>query len=99
MEKEKILNQIKVNKLNGMDYSFLISQLCVLNNANYENMQKVVDVLIMEKKITATSTPQKQSQVEQKNIVQTNKFNYMKFAKKIVKTQFLLKILPKYRII
>ena len=36
MDKEKILQQIQVNKLENLEYSFLISQLCVLNNKSFE---------------------------------------------------------------
>ena len=47
MDREKILEQIKVNKLENFEYTFLISQLCVLNNKTYEVVQKIVDQLIL----------------------------------------------------
>ena len=43
---DKILDQIKRNKLITLEYDFLIAQLCVLNNKPYEEMKEVVDNLI-----------------------------------------------------
>ncbi len=46
--KNKILNQIAVNKLADLDYEFIIAQLCVLNNKPFEDMKQVLDELIVE---------------------------------------------------
>ena len=51
MDKNKILEQIQINKLGNLDYEFLISQLCVLNNKTFEEIKKYVDQLIFEKLI------------------------------------------------
>ena len=47
MEKNKILNQIEVNRLTELDYEFIIAQLCVLNNKPFEDMKQVLDELIV----------------------------------------------------
>ena len=51
MEEEKILQQIKINKLEQFDEDFIIAQLCVLNNKPFNEMKKVVDKLILQKRI------------------------------------------------
>ena len=43
---EKILLQIKTNKLEKFDVDFIIAQLCVLNNKPFEDMKSVVDRMI-----------------------------------------------------
>jgi len=43
---DKILEQIKRNKLINLEYDFLIAQLCVLNNKPYVEMKEAVDNLI-----------------------------------------------------
>lgn len=43
----KYLNQIKTNKLENLDYDFIIAQLCVLNNKPFEEMKNVLDELIL----------------------------------------------------
>ena len=43
---DKVLEQIKRNKLINLEYDFLIAQLCVLNNKPYVEMKEVVDNLI-----------------------------------------------------
>ena len=43
---EKIIHQIEINKLDGMEYGFVIGQLCVLNNKPYEEMTNVVEKLV-----------------------------------------------------
>ncbi|MBR2467636.1 MAG: ribonuclease R [Clostridia bacterium] len=48
MEKNKILNQIEVNRLAELDYEFIIAQLCVLNNKPFEDMKQALDELIVE---------------------------------------------------
>lgn len=48
MEKNKILNQIEVNRLAELDYEFIIAQLCVLNNKPFEDMKQILDELIVE---------------------------------------------------
>ena len=85
MEKEKLLEQIQINKLENLEYNFLISQLCVLNNKAFEVMQKEVDQLIMEKKINVVGAPINliQPKVEKK----PDKLDYMKYAKKKNKKQ------------
>ncbi len=42
----KIENQITINKLIGLEYDFVIAQLCVLNNKPYEDMKIALDNLI-----------------------------------------------------
>ena len=42
----KYLSQIKTNKLENLDYEFIIAQLCVLNNKPFEHMKKALDDLI-----------------------------------------------------
>ncbi len=42
----KYLSQIKTNKLENLDYEFIIAQLCVLNNKPFEEMKKALDDLI-----------------------------------------------------
>lgn len=48
MEKNKILNQIEINRLAELDYEFIIAQLCVLNNKPFEDMKQVLDELIVD---------------------------------------------------
>ena len=42
----KIENQISTNKLAGLEYDFVIAQLCVLNNKPYQDMKNELDNLI-----------------------------------------------------
>lgn len=46
--KEKVLNQIKHNKLENYDLDFVIAQVCVLNNKPFEDMKNIVEELIRE---------------------------------------------------
>ena len=48
MDKNKILNQIEVNKLSNMSYKFIIAQLCVLNNKPFDEMKNALDQLIVD---------------------------------------------------
>lgn len=48
---EKVLTQIKNNKLENEEYSFVIAQICVLNNKSYSEMKMIVDNLIAAEKI------------------------------------------------
>lgn len=48
MDKNKILNQIEVNKLSNMSYEFIIAQLCVLNNKPFDEMKNTLDQLIVD---------------------------------------------------
>ena len=41
-----ILEQIKVNKLENLEYDMIVSQLTVLNNKPYETIKEFVDKLI-----------------------------------------------------
>ena len=82
MDREKILQQIKLNKLENLEYSFLISQLCVLNNKSFEEVQKIVDQLLFEKEITAKDVPVKEDVVEEVKPKKVDKYDYLKFAKK-----------------
>lgn len=43
---EKILDQIKTNRLSDYDYDFLLAQLCVLNNKSWAEMKQIVDDMI-----------------------------------------------------
>ncbi len=46
IDKTIIENQIQINRLLGMEYDFVIAQLCVLNNKPYQDMKKELDRLI-----------------------------------------------------
>ncbi len=48
----KYLDQIERNKLHLLDYDFLITQLCVLNNKPFVDIKEIVDKLISLGKIT-----------------------------------------------
>lgn len=76
MDEKQVLNQIKINKLNGLEYSFIISQLCVLNNKSYQDVRDVVDGLIAKGKVKVKGV------VPPNNQVTTTKNNYEKFAKR-----------------
>jgi len=41
-----IRSQIDVNKLLGLEYDFVIAQLCVLNNKPYQDVKSALDDLI-----------------------------------------------------
>ena len=88
MDKEKILEQILINKLESFEYDFLISQLCVLNNKTFEDMQKIVNQLIFEKKITPKNIPIQELPKEEKKKLKTDKYEYLKFAKKKKKKEY-----------
>ena len=51
MNPEKILEQISVNKLDRLEYPYLIAQLCVLNNRPYEEIKVMVDDLLKKGKL------------------------------------------------
>ncbi len=53
---EKIIQQVKINKLEQYERAFMIAQLCVLNNKSFEEIKKIVDRLILQKKITCKDT-------------------------------------------
>ncbi len=44
--REKMIHQIEVNRLEGLEYGFVVGQLCVLNNKPYEEMSIALDKLI-----------------------------------------------------
>ncbi len=46
MDKNKVLNQIEVNRLANLPYEFIIAQLCVLNNKPFEEVKSLLDQLI-----------------------------------------------------
>lgn len=46
MDKNKILNQIEINKLANLPYEFIIAQLCVLNNKPFEEVKSLLDQTI-----------------------------------------------------
>ncbi len=52
-----VLLQIEKNRLHDLDYEFLISQLCVLNNKPYADMQVVVDFLLKSGRISVVDAP------------------------------------------
>lgn len=76
MDTKHILNQIKINRLDGQEYGFLVSQLCVLNNRPYDEVREIVDELIRQKKVSVTGA------IKPNNQVKTTKQNYEKFAKR-----------------
>ena len=51
MNPDKILEQINVNKLDKLEYPYLIAQLCVLNNKPYEEIKVMVDSLLANGKL------------------------------------------------
>lgn len=51
MDYNKYLDQIEKNKLDMLDYDFLIVQLCVLNNKPFVDMKEIVDNLIHSGKL------------------------------------------------
>ena len=88
MDREKLLQQIQINKLENLDYQFLISQLCVLNNKSFEVVQKIVDQLIFEKLITVENAPVKETPPQEPKREKVDKYEYLKFAKKKSKKQY-----------
>ena len=54
---ERIEFQIKNNKLDELDYDFVVFQLCVLNNKPYNEMKSALDELIKDKKIILKNSP------------------------------------------
>lgn len=69
-DRNKIENQITSNRLAGLEYDFVIAQLCVLNNKPYEDMKMQLDNLIdagiyslnnniLEKSTTSIPNPKK----------------------------------------
>ena len=76
MDKNQILNQIKINRLDGCDYAFVVSQLCVLNNKPYDDVREIVDELVKQRKIKVSGA------IAPNNKVKTDKSNYEKFAKR-----------------
>lgn len=50
MNPDKILEQININKLDRLEYPYLIAQLCVLNNKPYEEIKVIVDDLLKKNK-------------------------------------------------
>lgn len=76
MDINQIYNQIKINRLDGQEYGFIVSQLCVLNNKAYDDIRGFVDQLVREKKISVAGF------VPPNNQVKTDKSNYEKVAKR-----------------
>ncbi|MBE5757657.1 MAG: ribonuclease R [Clostridiales bacterium] len=75
MELDKIIiEQIKKNKLTGYDFEFIVSQVAVLNNKSYEEIEEICKRLVVEKKIklknAKTQEPKKQK-VDRKSIDRT----------------------------
>lgn len=74
---DKIIHQIEMNRLDGVEYGFLVGQLCVLNNKPYDEMTTVVDKFISagiliknsdnlvaikkKSKVTSTTMPNKKT--------------------------------------
>ena len=76
MDSNQILNQVKINRLDGEEYGFIISQLCVLNNKPYDEVRDVLDDLVAQGKVRVKGV------VPPNNNVKTDKTNYEKFAKR-----------------
>lgn len=78
MDKKKILEQIRINKLDHLDYAFLVAQLCVLNNIPYGQMSEFVDGLIQSGDLKLQSDKSTQEVKEQpkpkKSKVQKNEY-------------------------
>ena len=86
---EKILNQIEKNRLGTLEYDFLVSQLCVLNNKPFEEMKVIIDTMIDNGEIVVKGVEKKNPvkkydpKAKDKNGVQA----YMKKGKKRTKKQ------------
>ena len=70
MDSNQILNQVKINRLDGEEYGFIISQLCVLNNKPYDAVRDVLDDLVAQGKVRVKGV------VAPNNNVKTDKTNY-----------------------
>lgn len=66
---EKILQQIKINKLEQFDTKFIIAQLCVLNNKPFDEIKKIVDRLILLRKVVPKDVPEQLSGKGKKKLV------------------------------
>lgn len=71
---QKILEQIKVNNLNNIDYDFLVQQICVLNNKPYAEIKVVIDDLIRHNKIVVSDKQSNTSYKNDGNIIIKNSF-------------------------
>lgn len=65
---ELIIKQIKSNKLENLEYEFIISQLSVLNNKPYELIKMTVDRLIGDKKLNLKCKKNNQTKKEKRNM-------------------------------
>lgn len=94
MDDNKILEQISINKLDRLEYPYLIAQLCVLNNKPYEEIKVVVDELIKKGKITLNGeqSPEfametKPEQIKEKQPKQRTKVSNKKYGKPLKKSK------------
>ncbi len=62
MDFSKILEQINLNKLDKLEYPYVIAQLCVLNNKPYEEIKVVVDDLIKSGQFKPNSNVEQEKQ-------------------------------------
>ncbi len=58
--KDKIISQIRANKLDGSTKEFIIAQLCVLNNKPFADVKKIVDKLVANREITVADNGNQQ---------------------------------------
>lgn len=91
MDTNKILEQISINKLDRLEYPYLIAQLCVLNNKPYEEIKVVVDELVKDGKVVLNSQKDDglvyKTEIETKTISQNDyvakgKKQFKKFKKR-----------------
>ncbi len=94
MDKDKILQQIKINNLNNLNYEFIIAQLCVLNNRPFNEVKDILDKLILSGKVqVATDTPEYSENIKknkprvQSAIKVSNKKQFSNNSCKIVKLE------------
>ncbi len=73
-----ILEQIELNKLGGLEYDLLISQLTVLNNKPYAEIKEILDRLIKKGRISVQGCPSEQKMESPAARVKRNKSNYYK---------------------
>jgi len=77
---DKILKQIKNNKLETLDYEFMIAQVCVLNNKPFSEMKILVDNLIADGLIQV-NLPVEDDEQEERVVKSPYSSNYEKFYK------------------
>ena len=78
---DKILKQIKNNKLETLDYEFMIAQVCVLNNKPFSEMKILVDNLIADGLVQVNMPQDEEVEQEERVVKSPYSSNYEKFYK------------------